>query len=193
MEVHRLKREFVYNGVKLPDTTPTMTPEQVRETYTHLYPEIATAASEGPETVAGKLVYKFVRAIGAMAGYVAWSCACTGHAVFNTKANTKLGNAMFLVSCSYGWRVLGARGGLRRITMFSTEIALDRVSLSTSESEILDVPKRCSLGGMAKIFDDRIVVAVEYGFQFKPVDPLPPANILRGNFACRCDRHRWDC
>ena len=42
-----------------------MTPEQVRETYTHLYPEIATAAIEGPETVAGKLVYKSVRAIGA--------------------------------------------------------------------------------------------------------------------------------
>ena len=57
MEVHRLEREFIYNGVKLPDTTPTMTPEQVRETYTHLYPEIATAAIEGPETVAGKLVY----------------------------------------------------------------------------------------------------------------------------------------
>jgi len=42
-----------------------MTPEQVRDAYTHLYPEIATAAIEGPETVAGKLVYKFVRAIGA--------------------------------------------------------------------------------------------------------------------------------
>jgi PRTRC genetic system protein C len=25
MEVHRLEREFVYNGVNLPDTTPTMT------------------------------------------------------------------------------------------------------------------------------------------------------------------------
>jgi len=65
MEVHVLEREFLYNGVKLPDTTPTMSPEQVRDTYTHLYPEIATAAIEGPETVAGKLVYKFVRAIGA--------------------------------------------------------------------------------------------------------------------------------
>jgi len=48
MEVHRLEREFVYNGVKLPDTTPTMTPEQVRETYTHLYPEIATAIRHFP-------------------------------------------------------------------------------------------------------------------------------------------------
>jgi PRTRC genetic system protein C len=65
MQVNRLEREFLYNGVKLPDTTPTMSPEQVRDTYTHLYPEIATAAIEGPETVAGKLVYKFVRAIGA--------------------------------------------------------------------------------------------------------------------------------
>ena len=65
MEVHRLEREFLYNGVKLPDTAPTMTPEQVRDTSTHLYPEIATAAIEGPETDGDKLVYKFIRAIGA--------------------------------------------------------------------------------------------------------------------------------
>jgi len=65
MEVRVLEREFLYNGVKLPDTNPAMTPEQVRDTYTHLYPEIATAAIEGPATAAGKLVYKFVRAIGA--------------------------------------------------------------------------------------------------------------------------------
>jgi PRTRC genetic system protein C len=64
-EVHRLEREFVYNGVKLPDTSPAMTPEQVRDTYVHLYPEIATAAIEGPETSDGKLIYRFVRAIGA--------------------------------------------------------------------------------------------------------------------------------
>jgi PRTRC genetic system protein C len=53
MEVHRLEREFLYNGVKLPDTAPTMTPEQVRDTSTHLYPEIATATIEGPETDGG--------------------------------------------------------------------------------------------------------------------------------------------
>ena len=62
MEVHVLEREFLYNGLKLPDTAPTMPPEQVRDTYTHLYPEIATAAIEGPETAAGNLAYKFVRA-----------------------------------------------------------------------------------------------------------------------------------
>jgi PRTRC genetic system protein C len=42
-----------------------MTPEQVRDTYPHLYPEIATAAIEGTETVEGKLVYKLIRALGA--------------------------------------------------------------------------------------------------------------------------------
>ena len=65
MEAHRLEREFLNNGVKLPDANPTMTAEQVRDTYTHLYPEIATAAIEGPDTNSGKLIYKFVRAIGA--------------------------------------------------------------------------------------------------------------------------------
>jgi PRTRC genetic system protein C len=65
MEINRLDREFVYNGVKLPDTSPAMTPEQVGDTYVHLYPEIATAAIEGPEASDGKLTYKFVRAIGA--------------------------------------------------------------------------------------------------------------------------------
>jgi PRTRC genetic system protein C len=65
MEVHRLGREFHYNGVKLPDASSAMTPEQVRDTYVHLYPELATAAIEGPEASDGKLIYKFARAIGA--------------------------------------------------------------------------------------------------------------------------------
>jgi PRTRC genetic system protein C len=65
MEIHRLERQFLYNGVKLPDANSAMTLEQVRDTYVHLYPEIATAAIEGPESGDGKLTYKFVRAIGA--------------------------------------------------------------------------------------------------------------------------------
>lgn len=65
MEVRQMVREFHYNGVTLPEINSTMTVDEVRDAYTPLYPEIATAAVEGPETVAGKLVYKFVRAIGA--------------------------------------------------------------------------------------------------------------------------------
>lgn len=59
MEIRQLVREFHYNGVTLPEVSSTMSVEEVRTAYTPLYPEIATAAIEGPETVAGKLVYKF--------------------------------------------------------------------------------------------------------------------------------------
>jgi PRTRC genetic system protein C len=64
MNVETLKREFVYNGVKLPDPNPQMSIEQVRETYAAAYPEINTAAVEGPETAGNKMIYRFVRAIG---------------------------------------------------------------------------------------------------------------------------------
>ena len=65
MKAHVLQREFVYNGIKLPDPSPQMSPEQVRDTYAPAYPEVTTAAIEGPETVGDKIVYRFVRAIGA--------------------------------------------------------------------------------------------------------------------------------
>ena len=49
MEKHRLLREFAYNGIKLPDPNPEMSLEQVREVYSPAYPELTTAAIEGPE------------------------------------------------------------------------------------------------------------------------------------------------
>ena len=42
-----------------------MSAEQVRDTYAPAYPEMTTAAIEGPETVGDKIVYRFVRSIGA--------------------------------------------------------------------------------------------------------------------------------
>jgi PRTRC genetic system protein C len=59
-----LARSFSYNGVKLPDPDPRMTPEEVKATYSHQYPELATAAITGPEASGEHLVYSFVRAIG---------------------------------------------------------------------------------------------------------------------------------
>jgi PRTRC genetic system protein C len=41
-----------------------MTVEQVRGVFATQYPEIATAALTGPETVGDKCVYRFERAIG---------------------------------------------------------------------------------------------------------------------------------
>ncbi|MBV9308221.1 MAG: PRTRC system protein C [Acidobacteriaceae bacterium] len=59
-----LDRRFVYNGLHLPDPNPKLTPEQVRDAYAVTYPEITTAAIEGPEIMEGTLRYKFTRAIG---------------------------------------------------------------------------------------------------------------------------------
>ncbi|MBZ5490271.1 MAG: PRTRC system protein C [Acidobacteriia bacterium] len=63
--IERLERLFVFNGVKLPDPNPDFTVEQVRDMYVNTYPELATAAVEGPTPVNGAMEYKFVRAIGA--------------------------------------------------------------------------------------------------------------------------------
>ncbi len=59
-----LSRSFTYNGVKLPDPDPRMTPEEVKIIYSHQYPELATAAVTGPEASGDHLQYNFVRAIG---------------------------------------------------------------------------------------------------------------------------------
>jgi PRTRC genetic system protein C len=64
MESHVLSRIFEFNGVRLPDPNPTLTPEEVRNLYAHQYPDIATAAISGPEAVGDKLRYQFTRAIG---------------------------------------------------------------------------------------------------------------------------------
>jgi len=64
MDAHPLSRHFEFNGVRLPDVDPKLTPEEIRTLYSHRYPEIATASITGPEAVGDKLVYRFTRAIG---------------------------------------------------------------------------------------------------------------------------------
>lgn len=64
LKVEKMKREFSFNGVRLPDPNPELSAEQVRDFYTPQYPEISTAAIEGPEAKNGKLAYSFSRAVG---------------------------------------------------------------------------------------------------------------------------------
>jgi PRTRC genetic system protein C len=61
MQTGIVTREFSFNGLKLPDPDPKLSPEQVRSMLAMLYPDIAT----GPEAIGDKLRYNFVRAIGA--------------------------------------------------------------------------------------------------------------------------------
>jgi PRTRC genetic system protein C len=65
IRIERLERLFLFNGVKLPDPNPDFTVEQVRDMYVNTYPELATAAVEGPTPVNGSMQYTFTRAIGA--------------------------------------------------------------------------------------------------------------------------------
>lgn len=67
MKIETAKRVFNYNGVTLADPDPGSTPESVRDFYSALYPEITTAAIEGPEEKAGNLHYTFRRAVGTKA------------------------------------------------------------------------------------------------------------------------------
>lgn len=60
----KLIREFTYNGVVLPDPGAGLSVEEVRDIYSASFPEIVSAAIEGPETKGDKLVYRFAKAVG---------------------------------------------------------------------------------------------------------------------------------
>lgn len=57
-------RVFSYAGLTLPDPNVTLSPEEVKAIYAGQYPELATAAINGPEAIGDKLRYEFVRAVG---------------------------------------------------------------------------------------------------------------------------------
>ncbi|MEM5432341.1 conserved protein of unknown function (plasmid) [Cupriavidus taiwanensis] len=65
IEVTKLTREFAYNGMTLMDPGQQFTPEQVKDVYAAQYPELTTAAVDGPEHKGEVARYTFVRAAGA--------------------------------------------------------------------------------------------------------------------------------
>lgn len=64
LKVETLKREFVVDGVRVPDPNPDFTLDQVRDFLAAAYPEIQTAALSGPEAAGSVLRYSFARSIG---------------------------------------------------------------------------------------------------------------------------------
>jgi PRTRC genetic system protein C len=64
IQTQELARSFRYNSVDLPDPGIQYRPEEVRDFYAATYPEITTAAIEGPEEKDGKLVWTFRKAVG---------------------------------------------------------------------------------------------------------------------------------
>ncbi|CAG9185763.1 PRTRC system protein C [Cupriavidus pampae] len=65
LEVIKLLRQFSYNGMTFMDPGPAFTPVQVRDIYSAQYPELTTAAVEGPDVSDNLARFTFVRAAGA--------------------------------------------------------------------------------------------------------------------------------
>ena len=64
MAIELIKRIFKYNSVMLDDPDPSMTPDEVREFYGSIYPELSQSITEGPETNEKSVTYTFRRSIG---------------------------------------------------------------------------------------------------------------------------------
>ncbi len=57
-------RAFKFNGIALQDPDPKMTPQQVKDFYAGIYPELTNAEIEGPEQKGATLQYEFRKAVG---------------------------------------------------------------------------------------------------------------------------------
>ncbi len=68
LQVAALPRDFSYNGHTFVDPDPALSVEEVRNALASGgYPELNTAAIEGPETTNGTLRYTFVTKLGSKA------------------------------------------------------------------------------------------------------------------------------
>jgi len=64
LQTRSVTRSFKFNKRVLPDPNPKLSPLQVRDFYATQYPELASAAVEGPELKNGQQVYSFARQVG---------------------------------------------------------------------------------------------------------------------------------
>jgi PRTRC genetic system protein C len=64
MTATAITRQFIYNGITLPDPNPSANLDTVRDVLAATHPEIANAAIEGPVVKGGTHTYTFVRSVG---------------------------------------------------------------------------------------------------------------------------------
>lgn len=64
IEIQTLTRTFSFNGVNLPDPGPDFSPEEVKDVYVNMYPDLSTAVLSEPEISGDQVTYKFVRNVG---------------------------------------------------------------------------------------------------------------------------------
>ena len=61
--LQKIKRVFEYNNLKL-DDIDGMTPEEVKDFYSNIYPQLTQAEIDGPELKNDSEVYVFRKAVG---------------------------------------------------------------------------------------------------------------------------------
>ena len=64
LETRAVTRSFRFNNRVLPDPNPQLSPAQVKDLYAAQFPELASAAIEGPELRNGQQVYTLARQVG---------------------------------------------------------------------------------------------------------------------------------
>ncbi len=64
LETRLVTRRFKFNNRVLPDPNPRLSPAQVKDLYAAQFPELASAAIEGPELKSGQQFYGFARQVG---------------------------------------------------------------------------------------------------------------------------------
>jgi len=64
IQAQQLQRVFTFNGVNLPDPGPDFTPEEVKDVYVNMYPDLSTAILSAPEVADDVVTYKFARNVG---------------------------------------------------------------------------------------------------------------------------------
>lgn len=62
--IEKIVRKFSFNGVELPDPSPNLSIEDVRNTLALTHPAIANAAIEDPVKKGNVHTYKFVASVG---------------------------------------------------------------------------------------------------------------------------------
>lgn len=68
IEVKPIVRIFKYQQLELPDPGRELSPEQVVEFYSGVYPELVKATVEGPELHGTKEIFRIERAVGRKGG-----------------------------------------------------------------------------------------------------------------------------
>lgn len=68
IEVKPIVRIFKYQQLELADPGQELSPEQVVEFYSGVYPELVKATVEGPELQGTKEIYRIERAVGRKGG-----------------------------------------------------------------------------------------------------------------------------